>query len=93
MGLLHQTHTHTEGITPMTKFPNPVRTDQLLANLCMLVIARKQARWQWKHCADEHAHKWTRLVDELDCRINAGEQVVGALLEIPGFRVKREVIE
>ena len=77
----------------MTNKPSRAETDNLIAQLCTLVIARKQARWQWKHCADEHAHKWTRIVDDLDARINRGEAVIAALMEIPGFRVKREVVE
>ena len=93
MGVLHRTHTDTERMATMTRTPSRAETDNLIAQLCLLVIARKQARWQWKHCADEHAHKWTRIVDELDARIVRGEQVVGNLMEIGGFRVKREIVE
>lgn len=77
----------------MTNKPSRAETDNLLAQLCMLVIARKQARWQWAHCADEHKHKWTQLINELDSRITRGEQVVGNLMEIGGFRVKREIVK
>jgi len=93
MGLLHQTHTDTERMTTMTNTPSQAQTDNLIAQLCTLVIARKQARWQWKHCADEHSHKWTTIVETLDARITIGEGIVGSLMEIPGFRVKREVVE
>ena len=77
----------------MTSKPSRAETSNLLAQLCTLVIARKQARWQWTICADEHSHKWTRIVDELDIRIKRGEAVISSLMEIPGFRVKREVVE
>ena len=93
MGLFHQTRIRTERMTSMTRKPSRAEADNLLLQLCTLVIARKQARWQWANCADEHAHKWTRIVDELDTRINRGEQVIAALMEIHGFRVKREVVE
>jgi len=77
----------------MTNKPSRAETGNLLAALCTLVMTRKQARWQWKHCADEHSHKWIRILDELDSRIHRGEDVIAALMEIPGFRVKREMGE
>lgn len=72
--------------------PNTVArsTLPLLVNL---VQTRKQARWQWVNCADEHKHLWTVIVGILDDRIKLGEDYLAGLLDIPGFRVKRELVE
>ena len=72
--------------------PKTVATSTLPL-LCALVQARKQARWQWKHAAGEHAHPWTLVIYELDERIKAGEHVLAEHLDVPGFRVKREIVE
>ena len=72
--------------------PNTVARSTLPL-LVVLVMARKQARWQWVNCADEHKHKWTEVIAGLDGRIAGGEIVLGNNLDIPGFRVKREVVE
>ena len=67
--------------------------DSTLPLLVALVQARKQARWQWKHAAGEHAHRWTQVIIVLDARISAGERVLADHLGIPSFRVKREIVE
>ena len=61
--------------------------------LVTLVVTRKQARWQWANCADEHKHVWSLIIAILDERIALGEQYLGKLIDSPGFRVKREVVE
>ncbi|MEE9367090.1 MAG: hypothetical protein V3W44_10410 [Dehalococcoidales bacterium] len=67
--------------------------DSTLPLLVALVAARKQARWQWKHCADEHKHTWQMVLIVLDKRINAGERVLAGHLDIPSVRIKREIVE
>lgn len=61
--------------------------------LVNMVVTRKQARWQWVNCADEQKHVWSLIIAILDERIALGEQYLGKLLDMPGFRVKREVVE
>lgn len=61
--------------------------------LVTLVQTRKQARWQWANCADEHKAVWTMVLAILDERIKLGEVYLGDTLDIPGFRIKREIIE
>ena len=61
--------------------------------LVNMVMTRKQARWQWVHCADENKHVWSLIIAILDERIALGEQYLSRLLDTPGFRVKREVVE
>lgn len=61
--------------------------------LVNLVRTRKQARWQWANCADEHKHVWALVIAILDSRIELGERYLSELLDVPGFRVKREVVE
>ena len=61
--------------------------------LVTLVMARKQARWQWANCADEHQHVWALIIAVLDSRIELGERYLAELMDMPGFRVKREVVE
>ena len=65
----------------------------VLPLLVTLVQARKQARWQWKHCADEHKHHWSLVIYHLDERIAQGEYRLGSMLDLCGFRVKREIVE
>ncbi|MEE9367061.1 MAG: hypothetical protein V3W44_10265 [Dehalococcoidales bacterium] len=72
--------------------PNTV-ADSTLPLLVTLTMARKQARWQWRNCADEHKHRWTLVIDRLDDRIAVGERLLASRLELNTFRVKREVIE
>lgn len=72
--------------------PNTV-ADNTLPLLATLVQSRKQARWQWANCADEHKHRWTQVVERLDFRIRMGEAYLGGLLDLDGFRMKREIIE
>jgi hypothetical protein len=67
--------------------------DGVLPLLVTLVQARKQARWQWKHCADEHKHRWTCIIARLDERISMGEKVVDEHMNLLGFHVKRMVVE
>lgn len=67
--------------------------DGLLPLLVTLVEARKQARWQWKHCADEHAHRWTCVIARLDERISKGEKAIEERMDILGFHVKRVIVE
>ena len=67
--------------------------DSVLPLLTTLVDARKQARWQWKHCADEHKHRWTCIVARLDERISMGEKVVEEHVGLLGFHVKRVIVE
>lgn len=67
--------------------------DSTLPLLVALVQARKQARWQWKHAAGEHRHRWVQVLMVLDVRIGAGERVLAEHLDIPSFRVKREIVE
>lgn len=73
-------------------YPNTV-ADRTLPRLVTLTLARKQARWQWRNCADEHKHRWTLVIDRLDDRIAAGERLLASRLELNTFRVKREVVE
>ena len=61
--------------------------------LVTLVQSRKQARWQWANCADERKHVWSLIITILDTRIEQGERYLAELLDMPGFRVKREVVE
>ena len=61
--------------------------------LVTLVVTRKQARWQWANCADEHKHVWTLVVQILDERIRLGEEYLSKVMGVPGFRVKREIVE
>jgi hypothetical protein len=72
--------------------PNTV-ADSTLPLLVTLVLARKQARWQWRMCADANKHRWTLVIDRLDKRIAQGEKVLEGHLNLCGFRVKREIIE
>jgi len=67
--------------------------DSTLPLLVALVQARKQARWQWKHAAGEHKHRWVQVLIILDARINAGERVLAEHLDIPSVRIKREIVE
>jgi hypothetical protein len=67
--------------------------NSVLPLLVTLIAARKQARWQWKHCADEHAHTWLMVVNHLDERIEQAEKHLGSMLDLTGFRMKREVVE
>ena len=67
--------------------------NSVLPLLVTLLAARKQARWQWKTCADEHQHRLSMVVYHLDKRIAQGEAHLGSMLDIPGFRMKREVNE
>ncbi len=64
-----------------------------LPKLIILIQARKQVRWQWKYCADEHNHKWVLVLEHLDRRIKALERYIGDNLDIKGFRAKREIVE
>ena len=67
--------------------------NSVLPLLVTLVQARKQARWQWKHCADEHKHTWTLVIYNLDERIAQGEKHLENMLDLCGFRIKREIVE
>ena len=67
--------------------------NSVLPLLVTLVQARKQARWQHKHCADEHKHTWAMVVYNLDERITQGEKHLESMLDLAGFRVKREIVE
>ena len=66
---------------------------QALPKLVLLIQTRKQARWQWKHGADEHKHHWTMVLDILDRRIGDIERYIGNTMDIDGFRAKREIVE
>ena len=66
---------------------------QALPKLGLLIMTRKQARWQWKHGADEHKHHWAMVLDILDRRIEATERYIGDTMDIAGFRAKREIVE
>lgn len=72
--------------------PNTV-AQSTLPLLVTLILARKQARWQWKNSAGEHERKWRLVLICLDQRINAGERMLASHLDIPSFRMKREIIE
>lgn len=72
--------------------PNTV-ADGTLPLLVTLVVARKQALWQHRNCADEHKHRWTQVIDRLDKRIKLGESALSEHLDMVGFRVKREIVE
>ena len=61
--------------------------------LVTLVQSRKQARWQWANSADEHKHVWSLIIEILDERIRLGEEYLSKVLDIPGFRIKREIVE
>ena len=67
--------------------------DKILPALAFLVEARKQARWQWKHCAGEHAHQWTCVIARLDERISLGEKAVDEKMGLLGFHYKRVIVE
>ena len=67
--------------------------NSVLPLLVALVESRKQARWQWRTCADEHKHTWSLVVYHLDRRIRQGETHLGSMLDIAGFHMKREVVE
>ncbi len=66
---------------------------QLLPRLVYLVMARKQARWQWKHAAGEHERKWRLVLIAIDAEINHKERFLASMLDVPSFRTKREVVE
>jgi hypothetical protein len=57
--------------------------------LMRLVLSRKQARWQWRFCADEHKRTWVLVLDILDKRIFEIEKFIGDNLEQPGFHAKK----
>lgn len=61
--------------------------------LVSLVLSRKQARWQWRFCADEHKHTWVLVLEEMDKRIKEVEHYISCNLDVPGFKAKREIIE
>lgn len=67
--------------------------NSILPLLVTLVQARKQARWQWKHCADEHKHKWSLVVYQLDKRIATGEYYLASALDLAAFNLKRSIVE
>ena len=67
--------------------------DSILPLLVTLVRSRKQARWQWKHCAGESKHKWRMVLIRLDQRIVKGEKAMSERMGLLGFRVKREIAE
>lgn len=64
-----------------------------LPRLVSLVLARKQARWQWRFCADEHKHTWVMVLQEMDKHIAVVEEYIASNLDMPGFQAKREVVE
>lgn len=68
-------------------------SNSTLPLLVTLVNARRQAKWQWANCADEHKQVWTDIISILDSRIDLGERYLADLIGMPGFRVKREVVE
>jgi len=72
--------------------PDTVATG-ILPILVTLVRARKQARWQWKHSAGEHQHKWVMVLDRLDTRIAQYEEQLAEHLDMLTFRMKREIVE
>ena len=72
--------------------PNTV-ANSTLPLLVTLVLARKQARWQWTNCAGEHKHKWVEVIEHLDEQIVKGEKSVADRMDLLAFRVKREVVE
>ncbi len=61
--------------------------------LVMLILARKQARWQWKYGADEHKHAWVLVLHHMDERIKACENYIAQQLDMTAFHAKREIIE
>ena len=67
--------------------------DSTLPLLVTLVLARKQAHWQWRNCAGEHKHRWTCVIARLDERISRGEKYVDEHMNLLGFHVKREIVE
>jgi len=67
--------------------------EKALPMLVTLLATRKQARWQWRFCADEHKHTWTLVLMHLDERIKRIEKFIGNNLEVDGFHGKREVDE
>ena len=72
--------------------PNTV-ANSTLPLLVTLVLARKQARWQWANCANEHKHRWVQVIEHLDERIRKGEESVADRMDLLAFRIKREVVE
>lgn len=67
--------------------------DKTLPYLITLVMARKQARWQWANCAGEHKYRWSLVIAQLDTRIAKGEAALARRMEMAQFRIKREVVE
>lgn len=67
--------------------------ERVMPRLVVLVLARKQARWQWRFCADEHKHTWVLVLDAMDKRIKEVERYIACNLDVPGFKAKREIIE
>lgn len=72
--------------------PNTV-ANSTLPFLVTLVLARKQARWQWANCANAYKHRWVQVIEHLDERIRKGEKSVADRMDLPAFRIKREVVE
>jgi len=81
-----------KGLRMNVTAPNTV-ADSTLPLLVTLVQARKQARWQWKHCAPEHEHKWVLVIARLDERITKGEKALENHLGLLAFHIKREIVE
>ena len=70
-----------------------VVASSVLPLLVTLIQARKQARWQWLNCADEHKHAWTMVLYNLDERISQGEKHLEGMLDLCGFHIKRELVK
>jgi len=70
-----------------------VAANSVLPLLVTLVQTRKQARWQWRNCADEHKHTWAMVVYNIDERITQGEKHLESMLGLCGFHIKREIVE
>lgn len=72
--------------------PNTV-ANNTLPLLVTLILSRKQARWQWSHCAGEHKQKWVYVLKVLDARIKNREAALASQMDMFTFRMKREMVE
>lgn len=65
----------------------------LLPKLEGLLLARKQARWQWHNAAQEHKALWQAVLDKQDEATRMLEQAITDQTGLNKFRVKREIVK
>jgi len=76
-------------MVPMIERNKLLRAATLLQELHDLLGVRGQTRYYWKHAAGEHQWTWQEVVKIYDFRIQLKEEQLAALLEMPGFKVKK----